>query len=72
MSTRINSDLDAAFYVAEPVTSHRLPKQRRKKPAPGKRDAVRRRAFKVLAILADLGSADRLAVLKAAERLNRA
>jgi hypothetical protein len=68
---RTNADLDTVFYDAEPVNSHHLPKQRRKKPAPGKRDAIRRRAFKVLALLADLGSADRLAVLKAAERLNR-
>jgi hypothetical protein len=69
---RDNPDLDAAFFDAEPVNSTRLPKQRKRKPAPGKRDLLRRRAFKVLAILADLGSADRLAVLRAAERLNRA
>jgi hypothetical protein len=70
---RDNSDLDRVFLGStDNVNSTRLPKQRRKKAAPGKRDALRRRAFKVLAILADLGSADRLAVLKAAERLNRA
>jgi hypothetical protein len=69
---RSNADLDAAFYDAEAVTSPRLPKQRKRKLVPGKRDVVRRRAFKVLALLSDLGSADRLAVLRAAERLNRA
>jgi hypothetical protein len=70
---RPNPDLDSVFLGSvENVNSTRLPKQRRKKPAPGKRDLLRRKAFKVLALLADLGSADRLAVLKAAERLNRA
>jgi hypothetical protein len=70
---RDNPDLDTAFYGAtESVNSTRLPKQRRKKPAPGKQDLLRRKAFKVLALLADLNAVDRLAVLKAAERLNRA
>jgi hypothetical protein len=69
---RDNQDLDAAFYDAEPVNSTRLPKQRRKKPAPGKRDVIRRRAFKVLGMLADLPAAERLAVLRACERLNKA
>jgi hypothetical protein len=69
---RENADLDSVFFNAEPATSPRLPKERRKKPAPGKRDVIRRRAFRALAMLADLGSSDRLAVLQAAERVNRA
>jgi hypothetical protein len=39
--------------------------------APGKRDLPRQKAFKVLALLSDLNAAERSAVLKAAERLNR-
>jgi hypothetical protein len=70
---RDNPDLDSAFYGATgSINSLNLPKPRRRKVASGKRDALRRRAFKVLALLADLGSADRLAVLKSAERLNKA
>jgi hypothetical protein len=69
---RTNEDLDAMFADAPPVNSHRLPKQRRRSKTPGKRDQLRRRAFRVLALLADLGAADRLLVLRAAERLNRA
>lgn len=69
---RDNADLDAAFQDGPSLTSPRLPKQRRKKPTPGKRDLIRRKAFRVLALLSDLGAADRLAVLKAAERPNRA
>jgi hypothetical protein len=34
------------------------------------RDAVRRLAFRLLALLADLSAGDRLRVLRAAERLN--
>jgi hypothetical protein len=73
MTLRNNDDLDAVFDGAESLTSHRLPKQKqRRKAAPGRRDQIRRRAFRVLAILADMGAADRAAVLKAAERLNKA
>jgi hypothetical protein len=70
---RPNPDLDSVFLNStEDINSTRLPRQRRKKPAPGKRDLIRRKAFKVLALLSDLSAGDRLAVLKAAERLNRA
>jgi hypothetical protein len=70
---RLNPDLDAAFLgAAGDINSLKLPKQRRKKAAPGKRDVLRRKAFRVLALLSDLNAADRLAVLRTAERLNRA
>ena len=40
---RDNPDLDAAFLDAESVNSTRLPKQRRKKQGPCKRDLIRRK-----------------------------
>jgi hypothetical protein len=56
---------EADFSSAEPTKPP-------KKAKPGQRDVIRRRAFKVLALLSDLGAAERTAVLKAAVRLNRA
>jgi len=67
---RNNHDLDAAFGDAEPLNSTRLPKQKRRRKHD--RDQVRRRAFRVLALLADLTARERLMVLQAATRLNRA
>jgi hypothetical protein len=58
-------------HTGEPAASRKLPKGRRKR-SPGDRDAVRRRAFKVLALLADLDAKERAKVLQAAARLNRA
>lgn len=66
---RPNKDLDAAF-AGPPVNE--FPKGKRRKQATGDRDKVRRRAFRVLALLSDLPAKQRLAVLRAAERLNRA
>jgi hypothetical protein len=71
MPTRHNPDLDAFMEGGEPVNQPPRGQRRRRKVA-GSRDKIRRRAFRVLALLADLAADDRLAVLKAAERLNRA
>jgi hypothetical protein len=68
MPLRDNQDLDDVFMNH----GEEKPKTKRRKRVTGAQDAIRRRAFRVLAILADLGGKDRLKVLKAAERLNRA
>jgi hypothetical protein len=71
MTLRPNDDLDRVFNDGERLDQlPRRTKKRRK--ATGDRDVVRRKAFRVLAILADLPAGERLKVLKAAVRLNRA
>jgi hypothetical protein len=70
MTLRPN-DVDAVFNDGERLDQlPRRTKQRRK--ATGDRDVIRRRAFRVLSLLGDLPTPQRLAVLKAALRLNRA
>lgn len=74
--TRANPDLDAVFGIDSTVENvNEFPRKRpkvKRKREPGSRDLIRRKAFKVLALLADLTAKQRMAVLKAAERLNRA
>ncbi len=73
MVDRTNHDLDDAFEDHPPGESVNRPARgKRRKSAKGQRDAIRRRAFKVLALLADLSQSQRSAVLKAAERLSKA
>jgi hypothetical protein len=73
MVERRNDDLDAAFGEAASVNDNHLPRTRKtRRKASGDRDRIRRKAFRVLALLADLPAGERLAVLRAAERLNRA
>lgn len=72
---RRNPDLDDVFldHAGEPINQPARGKPKRRRPATaGGRDRIRRRAFRVLALLADLTAEQRSAVLKAAERLNRA
>jgi hypothetical protein len=72
---RENADLDSVFFGVEPVNSTKpLPKRPRKSSCKelGKRDRIRRRAFRILSALSDLCASDRLEVLRAAIRLNRA
>ena len=68
---RENPDLDAVFDGATAATLP-LPREKKRRKEKTDRDVIRRRAFRVLALLADLDARHRLAVLKAAERLNRA
>jgi hypothetical protein len=66
------TDPDAVpIRVKLPMPQQQQRKRTRKAGAPD-RDQVRRRAFRVLALLADLDAQGRARVLKAAERLNRA
>lgn len=71
MSLRNNDDLDAAFADAPSVNGTKLPPAKRRRKAGDRRDQLRRRAFRLLAQIADLNARDRAAVLKTAERLNR-
>jgi hypothetical protein len=72
MVERRNDDLDAAFGEAASVNDNHLPRTRKRRKASGDRDRIWRKAFRVLSLLADLPAGERLAVLRAAERLNRA
>jgi hypothetical protein len=79
---RHNADLDDVCFNHQGGPVNKLPPEHsakkptkswtRKRRATGAADKVRRRAFRVLALLADLGAAERSRVLQAAERLNRA
>jgi len=64
---RDNPDLDS--FMRETADK---PRKRRRKAVRLKRDAARRRAFKVLALLADLDAPQRAQVLKVAARLSNA
>lgn len=66
---RDNPALDA--FMAATTQPPPLPKRKRKAAAL-KRDAARRRAFKVLALLSDLDAPQRSQVLKVAMRLSTA
>lgn len=71
MVERKNPDLDAVLGDAPGLKSP-LPKiKKRRKPSSLDRDKSRRLAFKVLALLADLGAKERQRVLNHAIRLNR-
>jgi hypothetical protein len=72
MSLRRSPDLDAILGDVPPING-KLPKAKAKRCKSARdRDAVRRRAFRVLSLLADLSAGDRLRVIRAAERLNLA
>jgi hypothetical protein len=70
MNLRPNDDLDAILGDVPPINGP-LPraKAKRRKPTLDP-DQVRRRAFRLLALIADLSAGDRLRVIRAAERLN--
>jgi hypothetical protein len=77
---RENPDLDRFMRDTDPdatpiklkLARQRQQRKRTRKAGSPDRDQVRRRAFRVLALLADLDAPGRARVLKAAERLNRA
>lgn len=67
MTDRINTDLDDFMAETADTAPRKRRKPRRTKMA---RDAVKRRAFRVLAILADLDASQRERVLRMASKLS--
>jgi hypothetical protein len=69
MSMRVNDDLDSFMNDTEPKTRVRKKKRR---PSAVSTDAVRRRAFRLLALMSDMDSKTRDRVLRKALTLSRA
>lgn len=69
MSMRINEDLDSFMSDTQPSTRVRKKKRR---PSAVKADEIRRKAFRVLALLADVDAKTRDRALRRAAALSRA